>query len=138
MADQTAVDVPAAQTVLVCRLRHKQLRRGSSPVSGEVELENASGRVVEIEADRHPLQYLNLVVLDRNGAVVSDHHYGDIFSPLGRTYTLRLAPGERFAHCVGLLGNVPDEKRQPGLYTVRAVYRYKDLSATSEPLQVLL
>ena len=43
---------------------------------------------------------------------------------------------EAFTHNVALLGNVPESKRQPGRYTVRAVFEYKSLRAVSEPVQV--
>jgi hypothetical protein len=138
MAEQGIKGAPPEQDVLVCRLRHRSGRQGPSPIGGEVEIENASARAVEIEVDMHPLQYLNLVVLNAEGATVSEWHYGDVFSPLGRTYFLRLAPGEKYTHNVCLLGNVPEEKRQPGNYAVRAVYKHKEFRAVSEPLTVEL
>src|SRR4029077_18173460 len=113
MADHTITGAPVRQVVLVGRLRRKQLRRGDSPSAGEIELENITSEAVEIEADRHPLQYLDMVVTDAEGRVVSDGHYGDIFSPLGRIYTLRLAPGEKFSGPVSFVGNVPGDKQLP-------------------------
>jgi hypothetical protein len=138
MAEPTTVDARAAQAVLVCRLRHKILRGKASPLGGEVELQNTSDKVVEIEMDMHPLQYLNLVVTDSVGTIISSGHYGDIFSPLGTTRTLRLAPKEKFAHNVALLGTVPEERRKPGRYFVQAIYQYKGLKSVSEPLEVQL
>jgi hypothetical protein len=135
MPDQQT-KTPIAQAVLVCRLQRKQLRRGNSPTAGEIELENASPTVLAIETEMHPLQYLNLVVTDASGTVLSEGHYGDIFSPRGRIETLRLAPGTKYHHNVSLLGTVPPEKRSPGTYTVQAVYEYQGLRAVSEPLTV--
>jgi hypothetical protein len=129
---------PAVQATLVCRLRHKQLLRGSSPTAGEIELENSSPDVLEIQTDRHPLQYLNLVVTDAGGSVLSEGHYGDIFSPRGTIATLRLAPGAKYHHLVSLLETVPPEKRVPGTYAVQAVYAYNGLRVVSEPLAVEL
>jgi hypothetical protein len=129
---------PAAQAILVCRLRHKQLLRGSSATAGEIELENSSPDVLEIETDRHPLQYLNLVVTDASGSVLSAGHYGDIFSPRGRIDTLRLAPGAKYQHPVSLLETLPQEKRVPGTYAVHAVYAYNGLRSVSESLAVEL
>jgi hypothetical protein len=103
-----------------------------------VELENASPNVLEIETDMHPLQYLNIVVMDARGTVLSEGHYGDIFSPRGRIETLRLAPGASYHHVVSLLGTLPQDRQLPGTYTVRAVYEYNGLRAVSEPLQVEL
>jgi len=137
MPDQKT-EPPVAQSLLICRLRHKPLRRGSSPTAGEVELENSSSSAIEIETDMHPLQYLNIVVTDPRGSVLSEGHYGDIFSPLGRIDTLHLGPGEKYCHNVSLLGTLPQEKRLPGAYTVSAVYKYKGLRVVSEPLQVQL
>ena len=121
---------------LVCRLHPRQSRRGPSPLAGEVELENTSSIVLEIEVRSSPLQYLNLVVSDAAGNIVSDSFYGDLFSPLAEPYTLRLQPGEKFTGPVWLLGNVPEHRQQPGEYTVRAVYDYNGLKTVSEPLQV--
>lgn len=78
------------------------------------------------------------MVTDSEGTVVSKRHYADIFSPPGEICTLRLAPGEKYTHNVSLLGNVPVVKRQPGYYTIRAVYEYRGLRATSEPLPLHL
>jgi len=140
MADQAIqTSVPAIQSALICRLRHLVGRWwGPSPTAGEVELENISSDAVEIDYDMHPLQHLNLVVTNAAGTVLAAWHYGIIFSPFGRTRTLRLEPGEKYTHPVGLLGNVPKEKRVPGCYTTVAVYQHKSLRAVSEPLQVQL
>jgi hypothetical protein len=123
---------------LACRLRPRERRRGPSPIAGEVELENTSSEVVEIEVRTSPLQYLDLVVTDAAGNVLSDSFYGDLFSPLAEPYLLRLQPGERFTAPVSLLGNVPEGKWHPGEYTVQAVYDYRGVRAVSEPLQVQL
>src|SRR5579871_6466105 len=117
MADLTVEDAVAARPKLVCRLRHwAGGRRGPVPGGGEVELENASPEVVEIEYDRHPLQYLDVLVSGPGGAPVSEGYYGDIFSPLGGTATLRLEPGQKFTHNVSLLGCMPRGKERPGTY----------------------
>ncbi len=129
---------PATQTILVCRLRQKQLRRGNSLKAGEIELENSSLNGIEIETDMHPLQHLNLVVTDARGTVLSEGHYGDMFSPRGRIDTFCLTPGEKYTHNVFLFENVPEEKQVAGTYTIRAVYEYKGLKAISEPLLVEL
>jgi hypothetical protein len=127
-----------AHARLACRLRPRQLRRGPSAIAGEVELENTSSTALEIEVRTSPLQYLNLVVTDAAGNVVSDSFYGDLFSPPAEPYTLRLPPGEKFTAPVSLLGNVPEGKWQPGEYTVQAVFEYNGLRAVSEPLRVQL
>jgi hypothetical protein len=86
----------------------------------------------------HPLQYLDLIVTDANGSPVPTRPYGNIFSPRGDTYTLRLAPGEKYVHNVSLLGNMPQENERPGTYVVRAVYEYQGLRAVSDPVTVAL
>src|SRR5713101_5850008 len=97
---------PTVHAGLACRLRRRQLRREPSPIAGEVELENTSTDTLEIEVRTSPLQYLNLIVTDAAGNVISDSFYGDLFSPLAEPYTLRLRPGEKMAGPVSLLGNV--------------------------------
>jgi hypothetical protein len=128
-----------ARPALTCRLRQKtQGRAAQSPTAGEVELENTSADVLEIELQMSPFQHLNLVVTDAAGRVVSEGHYGDRFSPLEEPYVFRLQPGEKYTGSVSLLGTVPEQKRLPGTYTVRAVYEYKRLIAVSEPFHVQL
>jgi hypothetical protein len=140
VAEQTTERISAVvpQTRLVCRLRHRGGRFGPSPTAGEVEIENTSAQPIEIEFEMHPFQYLDLTVTDPSGTLVSEGHYGNIFSPRGGPTVLHLGPGEKYAFGVALLGNVPPEKHQPGCYLVRACYRYKDVKAVSEPLQVKL
>jgi hypothetical protein len=130
-----------ATSPLACRLRPREAQEGRRPPppgSGEVELENVSSSPIEIELQMSPLQYLNLVVKDAAGNVVSEGHYGDRFSPLASRYTFRLDPGQKYAHSVTLLGTVPAERQVPGRYTVQAVYKAKDLTAVSAPLEVEL
>jgi hypothetical protein len=129
-------NLPSAS--LVCRLRPRQLRRGPSPMAGEVELENTSPEILEIEAGRSLLGHLDLVVRNAGGEVISNSFYGDMFSPLAEDYTVRLQPGEKYVGPVHLLRNVPEEKRQPGKYEVQAVFEYRGLRAASEPLTVEL
>src|SRR5690349_17088038 len=88
MAEQptTVSEVPArlGGSPLACRLRVKQGeegRRPQPPGSGEVELENVSSTPIQIELQMSPLQYLNLIVKDPAGNVISEGHYGDRFSP---------------------------------------------------------
>jgi len=127
------------QQALVCRLRKKTTGRAAHiPTAGEVELENVSSEVLEIDVHTSPLQYFDLIVTDATGRVVSELFYGDLFSPLEEPYTLRLRPGEKYLGPVGLLGNVPEGKRSPGRYTVQGVFDYKGLRATSDPLPVEL
>jgi hypothetical protein len=107
-------------------------------LGGEVVLENTSPDVMEIEVQMSPLQYLNLVVKDAQGKVVSEGHYGDRFSPLESPHVLRLEPGERFIGNVSLLGTVPENKRLPGNYTIQAIYNYRSIRAFSEPFEIRL
>jgi hypothetical protein len=101
-----------------------------------VEIENVSSEVIEIEVMMHPLQNLDLVIVDEAGAIVPAAPYSYIFSPHGAPYNFRLAPGEKYTHCVSLLGTLPYEERLPGTYTVHAIYEYNGLRAVSEPVQV--
>jgi hypothetical protein len=103
-----------------------------------VELENRSPDPLEIEVRTSPLQYLDLVVVGPGGQVVSESFYGNLFSPLAEPYTFRLRPGQKYTGPVSLLGNVPRQKWQPGCYTVRAIYSYRDLHASSEPIEIHL
>jgi hypothetical protein len=126
-----------ARPGLTCRLRKRTLgRAAASPVAGEVELENTSDALLEIEVQMSPLQFLNLVVTGPAGEVLSEGHYGNRFSPLEQPYTFRLRPGEKYTGPVSLLGTVPEAKRLPGRYLVQAVYAWDGLRAVSEPMQV--
>jgi hypothetical protein len=136
--EQTATTAVSTETgaVLACRLRLRVGRHGSSPSAGEVEIENVSPDVIEIEVTIHPLQYLEVVISDAAGDLVPAAPYGHLFSPREAPYLLRLAPGEKYTHPVSLLGTVLQEKLLPGPYTVRAVYEYDGLKAVSDPLAV--
>jgi hypothetical protein len=145
MAEQrgTVSEVPAwrAASPLACRLRIKPAQEGQRPPPpgcGEVELENTSAKPIEIELQMSPLQYLNLVVRDAAGNVVSEGHYGNRFSPLAEEYPFRLEPGQKYTHNVSLLGTVPETKQLPGRYTVQAVYQARGLTAVSAPLEIEL
>ena len=124
-------------TGIVCRLRKKaQGRAATSLLAGEVELENASAGVLEIEVKTSPLQYLDLLVTDPAGNVLSAWRYGECFSPLESPYKLRLGSGEKYAAPVSLLGNVPPEKRLPGTYLIRAVYEYNGTRSVADVLRL--
>ena len=138
MADQLVeVGQPTAlRSKLTCRLRKKTTGRAAgSPTAGEVELENTSGEVLEIVSHFSPFQYLDIVVRDASGRVLSEGHYGDIFSPMENAYVWRLQPGEKLLHPVSLTAAVPQEKIAPGEYTVQAVYEHNGLRAVSEPFR---
>src|ERR1700693_1476228 len=110
MAEQdTQAVAPAVRYALICRLRHRVGRGGPSPTAGEVEVDKATNETSDINYDSPPLQYFDLVVFDSGGAAVSTRPYSNVFSPLGGTSTLRLAPGEKYTHNVSLMGNVPEE-----------------------------
>ncbi len=134
--NDVAATVSQARTApagIVCRLRKRAHgRAAASPLAGEIELENVSGDVLEIEVQTSPLQYLDLLVSDAGGKPLSGWRYGECFSPLELPYTFRLGPGEKYTAPVSLLGNVPPEKRLPATYLIRAVYEYKGTKGVSE------
>jgi hypothetical protein len=51
---------------------------------------------------------------------------------------LRLEAGETFAAPVFLLATVPLERRQPGTFTVRAVFDCPGLRAVSDPVTLTI
>jgi hypothetical protein len=121
-----------------CRLHPQEILgvRGPLEGMGELELENLSPGAVEIRYQMSPLQYLELTVTGPSGAVVSEGHFGDRFSPMAAERVLRLQPGEKFSGQVALLATVPREKRSPGVYRVQAVYEYNGIRAVSDPVPV--
>src|SRR5262245_35908352 len=125
---------------LACRLRRKEAigRRGPVENMGEVELENVSGTPVEIAYRMTARQYLNLVVTDAAGGVVSEGHFGDRFAPTLDPLVLRLEPGEKFRANVHLLATMPGGPIPPGVYTVQAVYEYNGFRTVSEPVRVIV
>jgi hypothetical protein len=125
---------------LICRLRHANhnAREGPVPHMAEFELENVSDSALEISYRMAVLQYLQLVVRDSKGDVVSEGHYGDQFSPFEKDQVLRLGPGEKYQTKVYLLATVPSARKAPGTYAVTAVYEYNGIRAESEPVEVTL
>lgn len=121
---------------LACCLLPEHSETTSDVAPGEFVLINNSSAAVEIPYNCSPLQYLNLLVRDESGALVSTYSYGEIFSPGLETCLLRLNPGERFTHRVSLLGTVGQPLRRGGRYTITAVYHYDGMKAVSAPITV--
>ena len=128
------------QAPLTCRLRPKEVsdRQGPVPHMGEVELENCSAIPVEIAYTMTPLQFFELEVVGPDGAIVSEGHFSDRWSPTRDPAVLRLLPGEKFTATVPLLATVPRTRRRPGTYTVQASYRFQGRKVMAEPLTVEL
>jgi hypothetical protein len=123
---------------LACRLRRKEAvgRPGPPAHGGEVELENLAATPLEIAYRMTVLQYLNLVVTNSEGRVVSEGHFGDRFAPTREPRVLRLQPGEKFKADVHLFATVRCDRVPPGTYLVRAVYEYNGFRALSERVPV--
>jgi len=140
LAAVAAGQEPGTQGRLACRLLRKVVSgvRGPRCEAGELELENLSQGAVVIRYQMSPLQYLDLRVTGPSGAVVSERHFGDRFSPQAEERVLRLEPGEKFRSEVPLLSTVPREKRAPGRYLVKAVYETSDIKAASDPVEVII
>jgi hypothetical protein len=118
--------------------RHSRPSLRHSRPSLEVELENCSDSPLEIEYTMTPLQFLELEVIGPSGAIVSEGHFSDRFSPMRDSAVLRLLPGEKFTAEVSLLATVPRGQRPPGRYTVRASFCFQESKVMAEPLTVEL
>ena len=144
MADSSAatgaVAREQAEVRLACRLRPKEVigQRGPLHGMGELELENLSTDAVVIRYQISPLQYLHLVVTGPSGAVVSEGHFGDRFSPIAEEQALQLRPQEKFVAEIPLLGTVPREKRVPGPYRVQASCEYGTIKVVSVAIDVVV
>jgi hypothetical protein len=138
IAPTSAVTREQAEVCLACRLRPKPTvgQRGPLQYRGELELENLSAGAVVIRYQMSPLQYLHLIVTGPSGAVVSEGHFGDRFSPMAEERELHLRPREKFVADIPLLGTVPREKRVPGAYKVQASYEYGTIKAVSAAIDV--
>jgi hypothetical protein len=123
---------------LACRLRHKEIfgRHGQVAYMGEVELENMTSNPLEISYRMTALQYLNLVVTDSQGNILSEGHFGDRFAPTLEPQVLRLGPGEKFTTNVHLFATVPCDPIPPGTYRIQAMYEYNGFRAVSDPVEV--
>ena len=122
---------------MVCRLRKRTAgRAATSPRAGEVEIENVSNKILDIETQSSLLAHLDLLVTDAEGHNLSAWHYGDSFSPHETVATIRLLPGERYTAPVSLLGNVSKDQRIPGTFLIRAVFEQGGLRAVSDPLRL--
>jgi hypothetical protein len=120
-----------------CRLVVKAKSAGvNAVIPAEVELENTSPKVLTISYEAHPLQYLDLEVIDAAGKRVSEGYYGHMFSPGMPPQTLHLAPGQKYRHTVSLFATV--SKITPGKYRIKAVYHYDSLHAESDTVEVEL
>jgi len=136
MIATTIPHVGTTPAQLICRLR--LTARHGNPTSGEIEIQNASSLAIDIPADVHPLQHLDIRVTDGQGKVVSTEWYGNQFSPAERGTTLRLNPGESYIAPVSLLATVPSSLRVPGAYTVQAVFEFPGMRIVSQPLTLTI
>jgi hypothetical protein len=138
----TIAELPARAIAppISCSLRRKEVvgRNGPIPLMAEVEIKNISQGTLEIEYRMTALQFLNLVVTDANGKLLSEGHFGDRFAPTEHPRTLRLGPGETHAANIHLFATASKWKNVPGLYLVRATYEYNKVRATSEPVEVTI
>jgi hypothetical protein len=132
------VQTPIRSLPLACFLRPKEHlgRNGPVPFSAEVELKNLSDTPLDIEYQMAVLQYLNLIVRDSQGCIVSEGHFGDRFSPFAENQVLRLGPGESYKHRVHFFATTPKAHRTPGTYSVQAVYEYNGFRAESDTVSV--
>jgi hypothetical protein len=121
-----------------CSLRRKEVIGRNGPIAfmAEVEIKNISQEPLEIEYVMTALQFLNLVVTDANGKLVSEEHFGDRFAPTEHPRTLRLSPGETYAANIHLFATASKWKNIPGNYQFRAIYQYDNVRAVSEPVEV--
>lgn len=127
---------PGSLKSLTCELRR---RRDRSPTSGELLLTNTSTRPVTIPYHTHLYEYLDLLILNSNGQVVSQYVYGAAFPPgaaSGPERKLVLSPGETSCRPVHLFGNMLTEALVPDTYTVQAIFTFPDCELRSEPLTV--
>ena len=129
---------PIGAQPLACRLRPKEVigRRGPVRFMAEIELENLSPLPLEIKHHLTALQFLNLIVHDSRGTVVSEGHFADHFSPTEEELILRLAPGEKFVANVHFFSTLPQDTVPAGTYVVQAIYEYDGFRAESNPVEV--
>jgi hypothetical protein len=121
---------------LVCRLSQHRPGDDRRAFGGVVEITNTTQKVIRIPWDHHPLQYLDLQVLNEGGEELGELRYGHLFSPIGETAVLLLKPNETYTHPVHLLGTVPKAKWKAGVYTIRACYRVGEYVAQAKPIQI--
>ena len=129
---------PVRNQAFACRLLRKDIviRGKVVPLMAEIELENLSNSELEIRYQMAVLQYLNLIITDVYGNIVSEGHFGDRFSPFADARSLRLAPGEKYRENVHLLATRPRGPIQPATYYVTAIYEYDGFRAVSETVEV--
>ena len=128
-----------ASPKLRCSLcRVPSLRDNSPSTAGEIEIANDSLDTIEISHRGTILLHLNLVVRDGNGEVVSDGHYGNLFSPTRDSEIFHLLPGQAFRERVALFATVPPGKLKPGNYRVAAVFEAGGQRVASSEIEVIV
>jgi hypothetical protein len=107
-------------------------------ISGIIVLENVSADVVTIAYRCDPRQYLELVVTNENGRVISKGGYGDMFSPFREDQYLVLRPGESASYSVSFFATVDKAEKLVGKYTLQGTYQYEEEVVKTNVINVSL
>jgi hypothetical protein len=118
-----------------------------------LELMNVSEKPVSLWYSTWPYSHVTFVVLDGNGEIVGEFHYGSLSSQLvlinsatGRPDPARLPPvltlqpGETYSAALfsDVIGKYCDGPAVSGRYRLRAVFSYKDVGGFPSPNQRML
>lgn len=139
-APVSAAPLPREMPMLKCELSVTGKIDGTLiPDGGVVVITNISGGVVDIGATLGPKAYLDLKVRDSKGLDVKTDPLASLISPTSPFPVAQpheLKPGETYLAPLSLLVMVPEEKRIPGTYKVKAVFTYKKKEYESAEVEV--
>lgn len=129
---------PVQKGPLACRFLSVPDGPGGLPCTG-VELQNTGDEEIVIRYYVMPFQFLDLLIVCREGVKVPQpmYRYGVSFKGPELRHTLTLRPNEKYSHTVDVSWPMRIPRLRAGTYTILAVFEMGDLTAVSAPLEVV-
>jgi hypothetical protein len=133
----TTAPAPKEMPTVTCELTVTgKLGEMDRPDGGEVVITNTSAETIDIGTTVGPLGGLDLKVRDPKGADVKTPSLASFRSPFFERQPHPLKPGESYRAPLSILFAVPEEKRGPGTYKVKAVFKYNGKTYESREIDV--
>jgi hypothetical protein len=125
---------------LICRLQRIPAPRPDYEYGCYAEVavtNNTSAHSVDIAYTNHPVEVFDFIVTDEHGETIGNANFGGLYAAgASRQRFLSLKPGETYTHRVYLLAGIPENRRRPGKYLVRAVLHFGESRIESNPVVI--
>ena len=106
------------------------------PSGGELVVTNTSTEILDIGTKVGPLGLVEIKVKEPNALDFKTTALANRMAPFDGVQPHPLKPGDSFRAQLGLLFALPEEKRIPGTYKVKAVFTFKKKDYESAEVEV--